>query len=68
MAGTISKDTAAAAGTGLRQGRLYCTGAPANPECNYIAIDIKNEMLVLAKRKLELPMPNSSCRWTTSAL
>ena len=27
--------------------------APANPDYHYIAMDIKNEMLVLAKRKLE---------------
>lgn len=38
---------------GCGKGGFIAQEAPANPEYNYIAIDIKNEMLVLAKRKLE---------------
>ncbi len=50
---------------GCGKGGFISQEAPAHPEYNYIAIDIKNEMLVLAKRKLEqayaeknLPMDN----------
>ncbi len=38
---------------GCGKGGFLAQEAPANPDKNYIAIDIKNEMLVLAKRKLE---------------
>lgn len=38
---------------GCGKGGFIAQEAPANPDYNYIAIDIKNEMLVLAKRKLE---------------
>lgn len=38
---------------GCGKGGFIAQEAPAHPEYNYIAIDIKNEMLVLAKRKLE---------------
>ena len=38
---------------GCGKGGFISQEAPANPDYNYIAIDIKNEMLVLAKRKLE---------------
>ena len=41
--------------------------APANPDYNYVAIDIKNEMLVLAKRKLEAAYAEKIFPWTTSA-
>ena len=38
---------------GCGKGGFISQAAPAHPENNYIAMDIKNEMLVLAKRKLE---------------
>lgn len=38
---------------GCGKGGFISQEAAAHPEYNYIAIDIKNEMLVLAKRKLE---------------
>ncbi len=38
---------------GCGKGGFISQAAPCNPEINYIAVDIKNEMLVLAKRKLE---------------
>lgn len=38
---------------GCGKGGFIAQEAPANPNYNYVAIDIKNEMLVLAKRKLE---------------
>lgn len=38
---------------GCGKGGFIAQEAPANPDYNYIAIDIKNEMLVLAKRNLE---------------
>ncbi len=38
---------------GCGKGGFIAQEASAHPEYNYIAIDIKNEMLVLAKRKLE---------------
>lgn len=38
---------------GCGKGGFIAQEAPANPDKNYVAIDIKNEMLVLAKRKLE---------------
>ncbi len=50
---------------GCGKGGFISQIAPAHPEINFIAMDIKNEMLVLAKRKLEnayksadLPMNN----------
>lgn len=38
---------------GCGKGGFISQIAPAKPEVNFIAMDIKNEMLVLAKRKLE---------------
>ncbi len=38
---------------GCGKGGFIAQEAPAHPDYNYVAIDIKNEMLVLAKRKLE---------------
>lgn len=38
---------------GCGKGGFISQIAPAHPENNYIALDIKNEMLVLAKRKIE---------------
>ena len=38
---------------GCGKGGFISQAAPAHPEVNFIAMDIKNEMLVLAKRKLE---------------
>lgn len=38
---------------GCGKGGFISQIAPAKPEINFIAMDIKNEMLVLAKRKLE---------------
>lgn len=38
---------------GCGKGGFISQEAPANPTYNYIAIDIKKEMLVLAKRKIE---------------
>ncbi|MGN0621291.1 MAG: tRNA (guanosine(46)-N7)-methyltransferase TrmB [Porcipelethomonas sp.] len=38
---------------GCGKGGFISQAAPSHPEINYIAVDIKNEMLVLAKRKLE---------------
>lgn len=38
---------------GCGKGGFISQAAPAHPEINFIAMDIKNEMLVLAKRKLE---------------
>lgn len=38
---------------GCGKGGFISQAAPAHPENNYVAMDIKNEMLVLAKRKLE---------------
>ncbi len=38
---------------GCGKGGFISQAAPAHPENNYIAMDIKNEMLVLAKRKIE---------------
>ena len=38
---------------GCGKGGFISQAAPAHPEANFIAMDIKNEMLVLAKRKLE---------------
>ena len=38
---------------GCVKGGFISQAAPAHPEVNFIAMDIKNEMLVLAKRKLE---------------
>lgn len=38
---------------GCGKGGFISQAAPAHPENNYIAMDIKNEMLVLAKRKVE---------------
>ena len=50
---------------GCGKGGFISQAAPENPDKNYIAVDIKNEMLVLAKRKLEaaykekkIPMDN----------
>ena len=50
---------------GCGKGGFIAQEAPATPDYNYVAIDIKNEMLVLAKRKLEaayaeknIPMDN----------
>lgn len=50
---------------GCGKGGFISQAAPENTNINYIAVDIKNEMLVLAKRKLEeayqeknLPMDN----------
>ncbi|MBO4523551.1 tRNA (guanosine(46)-N7)-methyltransferase TrmB [Ruminococcus sp.] len=39
---------------GCGKGGFISQAAPAHPEVNFIAMDIKNEMLVLAKRKLEV--------------
>ena len=38
---------------GCGKGGFISQAAPAHPEVNFIAMDIKNEMLVLAKRKIE---------------
>ena len=38
---------------GCGKGGFISQAAPAHPEANFVAMDIKNEMLVLAKRKLE---------------
>ncbi len=38
---------------GCGKGGFISQAAPAHPENNYVAMDIKNEMLVLAKRKIE---------------
>lgn len=38
---------------GCGKGGFISQIAPAHPEINFIAMDIKNEMLVLAKRKIE---------------
>lgn len=38
---------------GCGKGGFISQIAPAHPEVNFIAMDIKNEMLVLAKRKIE---------------
>lgn len=38
---------------GCGKGGFISQTASANPNINYIAVDIKNEMLVLAKRKIE---------------
>ncbi|MBO4878107.1 MAG: tRNA (guanosine(46)-N7)-methyltransferase TrmB [Ruminococcus sp.] len=38
---------------GCGKGGFISQAAPAHPEANFIAMDIKNEMLVLAKRKIE---------------
>ena len=38
---------------GCGKGGFIAQEAPANLDYHYIAMDIKNEMLVLAKRKLE---------------
>lgn len=38
---------------GCGKGGFISQASPAHPENNYIAMDIKNEMLVLAKRKIE---------------
>ncbi|MBR2284806.1 MAG: tRNA (guanosine(46)-N7)-methyltransferase TrmB [Ruminococcus sp.] len=38
---------------GCGKGGFISQAAPAHPDVNFIAMDIKNEMLVLAKRKLE---------------
>ena len=38
---------------GCGKGGFISQIAPANPKINFVALDIKNEMLVLAKRKLE---------------
>ena len=38
---------------GCGKGGFISQEAPANPDYHYIAMDIKNDMLVLAKRKLE---------------
>ncbi len=38
---------------GCGKGGFISQAAPSHPEINFIAMDIKNEMLVLAKRKLE---------------
>lgn len=38
---------------GCGKGGFISQIAPAHPDVNFIAMDIKNEMLVLAKRKLE---------------
>ena len=38
---------------GCGKGGFISQAAPRNPDINFIAMDIKNEMLVLAKRKLE---------------
>lgn len=38
---------------GCGKGGFISQAAPAHPEINFIAMDIKNEMLVLAKRKIE---------------
>ena len=38
---------------GCGKGGFISQAAPAHPDINFIAMDIKNEMLVLAKRKLE---------------
>lgn len=38
---------------GCGKGGFISQAAPSHPEANFIAMDIKNEMLVLAKRKVE---------------
>ncbi len=38
---------------GCGKGGFISQAAPVHPEINFVAMDIKNEMLVLAKRKLE---------------
>ncbi|MDE5620090.1 MAG: tRNA (guanosine(46)-N7)-methyltransferase TrmB, partial [Ruminococcus sp.] len=38
---------------GCGKGGFISQAAPAHPEINFVAMDIKNEMLVLAERKLE---------------
>lgn len=38
---------------GCGKGGFISQIAPAHPEINFVAMDIKNEMLVLAKRKIE---------------
>lgn len=38
---------------GCGKGGFIAQTAPAHPACNFIAIDIKSEVLALAKRKLE---------------
>jgi tRNA (guanine-N7-)-methyltransferase len=38
---------------GCGKGRFISQAAPTHPEINFVAMDIKNEMLVLAKRKIE---------------
>ncbi len=38
---------------GCGKGGFISQAAPMHPEINFVAMDIKNEMLVLAKRKLE---------------
>lgn len=38
---------------GCGKGGFISQAAPHHPEMNFVAMDIKNEMLVLAKRKLE---------------
>ncbi len=44
---------------GCGKGGFISQAAPAHPEVNFIAMDIKNEMLVLAKRKLEEAYKNA---------
>lgn len=60
---------------GCGKGGFISQEALANPDYNYIAVDIKNEMLVLAKRKLEaayaaqqMPLDNVRVRSTISCI
>lgn len=46
---------------GCGKGGFISQTAPAHPEVNFIAMDIKNEMLVLAKRKLEQAYNEKNC-------
>jgi len=45
---------------GCGKGGFISQIAPAHPEINFIAMDIKNEMLVLAKRKTESAFGNNN--------
>lgn len=44
---------------GCGKGGFISQAVPAHPEVNFVAMDIKNEMLVLAKRKLEIACSES---------
>lgn len=43
----------AAPGAGLRQGLVYGTEGAANPQINFLAVDIKSDILGLSKRNIE---------------